>query len=376
MMRRMKVVQSVVALLGLGAVAAVLVPATAGAQEPDDPIDFCVLLNDSAGVVAPGQPLDWLATLLGDDAVLLTALACATCDMNGPIVDDMPTPNGLLDGEFELGVVAELHNNPGAYADLVGLGGVDAAAVRAGFLNNYWNLMSPGMEAFVFGGLESTWWDLINALLDPEDIIPDDYEEVRDSIEALFPDVLMVLAGFATIGDTHSMDATMMVANFLALCDLINPGQCLISDIPTNPIYYDCFPAHLGPEGDADNDGYTNNQEYIAFAFAKDGPGYVAAALDPNIFPPAFVDSDGDGLSNEDEINIYGTDPADPDSDDDGVSDGVEVTFGTDPLDGEDTPELPATSHAGAIVLLGMFIALGSILLGLRYVRLRDLNRG
>jgi hypothetical protein len=43
------------------------------------------------------------------------------------------------------------------------------------------------------------------------------------------------------------------------------------------------------------------------------------------------IDSDGDGLSNDDEANIHGTDPFDPDSDDDGALDGSEVALGTDP---------------------------------------------
>jgi len=43
-------------------------------------------------------------------------------------------------------------------------------------------------------------------------------------------------------------------------------------------------------------------------------------------------DDDGDGLSNNDEINIHGTDPFDSDSDDDGLNDGEEVlSFKTDP---------------------------------------------
>jgi hypothetical protein len=51
-----------------------------------------------------------------------------------------------------------------------------------------------------------------------------------------------------------------------------------------------------------------------------------------NVWP----DTDGDGLSNEEEIAIYGTDPNDPDSDDDGLLDGEEVnTHNTDPLDGD-----------------------------------------
>jgi hypothetical protein len=38
-------------------------------------------------------------------------------------------------------------------------------------------------------------------------------------------------------------------------------------------------------------------------------------------------DSDGDGLTEEDEINIYGTDPNNPDTDKDAVNDGDEVEF-------------------------------------------------
>ncbi len=37
------------------------------------------------------------------------------------------------------------------------------------------------------------------------------------------------------------------------------------------------------------------------------------------------VDSDGDGLSDAEEVNVYGTDPHDPDTDRDGISDGDEV---------------------------------------------------
>lgn len=44
-------------------------------------------------------------------------------------------------------------------------------------------------------------------------------------------------------------------------------------------------------------------------------------------------DLDGDGVTNDDEVNIHGTDPNDPDTDDDGIDDGDEVAGGSDPLD-------------------------------------------
>lgn len=55
--------------------------------------------------------------------------------------------------------------------------------------------------------------------------------------------------------------------------------------------------------------------------------------LDPNSGADANVDSDNDGLSNQDEF-MRGTDPTGADSDGDGVSDGAEVKAGTSPTDG------------------------------------------
>jgi len=45
------------------------------------------------------------------------------------------------------------------------------------------------------------------------------------------------------------------------------------------------------------------------------------------------LDSDGDRLSDSDELNVHGTNPLDPDSDGDDLPDGWEVATGLDPLD-------------------------------------------
>src|SRR5699024_11949409 len=55
---------------------------------------------------------------------------------------------------------------------------------------------------------------------------------------------------------------------------------------------------------------------------------------------PNESDTDGDGLSDGDEVMKYGTDPTDPDSDDDGISDGEEIANGTDPNDANDPAQL------------------------------------
>lgn len=43
------------------------------------------------------------------------------------------------------------------------------------------------------------------------------------------------------------------------------------------------------------------------------------------------IDSDNDGLSDYEEVNVYGTDPYNPDTDDDGMNDGDEVKAGRNP---------------------------------------------
>ena len=70
-----------------------------------------------------------------------------------------------------------------------------------------------------------------------------------------------------------------------------------------------------GPGDDLpDQDGLTNLEEY-------------QAGTDPTV-----ADTDGDGLTDGEEVNTHGTDPNDSDTDNDGLSDGEEVnTHGTDP---------------------------------------------
>ena len=56
---------------------------------------------------------------------------------------------------------------------------------------------------------------------------------------------------------------------------------------------------------------------------------------------PYDPDSDDDGLNDGDEVNVHGTDPLDSDSDDDGLNDGDEVNVhGTDPLNADSDGDL------------------------------------
>jgi len=52
--------------------------------------------------------------------------------------------------------------------------------------------------------------------------------------------------------------------------------------------------------------------------------------------PDCTIDSDGDGLLDCDESELYGTDPTLADSDGDSTDDGAELDCGADPLDGDE----------------------------------------
>jgi hypothetical protein len=76
---------------------------------------------------------------------------------------------------------------------------------------------------------------------------------------------------------------------------------------------------------DPDHDGLTNLEEFLH-------------GTDPN-----NPDTDGDGVSDGDEVHKYHTDPLNPDTDGDGLSDGEEIRLGTNPLnpdtDGDGIPD-------------------------------------
>ncbi len=106
-----------------------------------------------------------------------------------------------------------------------------------------------------------------------------------------------------------------------------NDGQEVNSTPPSDPLDA-CDPSNTVAACDRDNDGLTNGQE---------------AALGTN---PTNPDTDADGISDDDEVNAtISSDPLDPcdpsntvpacDRDNDGLTNGQEETIGTDPDDAD-----------------------------------------
>ncbi len=85
-------------------------------------------------------------------------------------------------------------------------------------------------------------------------------------------------------------------------------------------------------DDDIDGDGLTNSEEDLLGT------------------DPIIADTDGDGLTDGDEVNIYNTDPLISDTDTDGLTDGEEVyIYGTDPLTSDKGDLAPLGSPDGIV---------------------------
>ena len=91
-------------------------------------------------------------------------------------------------------------------------------------------------------------------------------------------------------------------------------------------------------------DGLLAGLTYINVHTGNNGSGEIRGqipARGPTVTDPLEADTDGDGLSDGDEVNTHMTDPTNTNTDGDNFPDGLEITNGTDPNDPNDPPEGP-----------------------------------
>lgn len=92
---------------------------------------------------------------------------------------------------------------------------------------------------------------------------------------------------------------------------------------------------------------------------------------------PDIADTDIDGLIDGDEVNVHGTDALNPDTDNDGVNDGDEIVAGTDPLDPFSSPVLADGDLNGDGVVNAADVVLATqIILGERVPTAEQLLHG
>jgi hypothetical protein len=94
------------------------------------------------------------------------------------------------------------------------------------------------------------------------------------------------------------------------------------------------YPSYNGPHRFLDDDDIAGVQEIYGLA-SDPPPAPEAPPQDATPPPSADQDSDQDGIADEEEVLVTGTDPNNADSDGDGLVDGVEVANRMNPLDND-----------------------------------------
>jgi hypothetical protein len=114
-----------------------------------------------------------------------------------------------------------------------------------------------------------------------------------------------------------------------------NPGQ---QDADSDGAGDACDICTSDSNNDADNDGICAGSGYLPPKTGDNDNCPSTANPDQTdtdsdaLGNACDPDDDNDGLSDEDETTVHGTDPLDADTDDDGLNDGFEVSIGTSPL--------------------------------------------
>jgi flagellar biosynthesis/type III secretory pathway protein FliH len=181
----------------------------------------------------------------------------------------------MLDGTYELALLAELINHPGRHTCLASLGGVDSLLVGPAFEANTVTALGQ-LYGAAPSDLEALFRLLIGNDLDGEVEGEAAQNEVISRLAALVPNIGVLLAGYATLGDEDSVALATLVLTFIdGAVDGISLG------LGIDPNAYTTLDGILSVSGDADGDGLTQGQELQLFGAPPTSALYISAALTP-----------------------------------------------------------------------------------------------
>ncbi len=213
------------------------------------------------------------------------------CDVNGGSISIDPPDivgNGMLDS-CELALVTACLANPAI--DLSLTGGIPQGQVQAAWTHNYAQMLSDlggptGRLSTTLAGLDT------------------------------------LLAGLMTLGDAASTSVPMLLMTAVGVVIELPPDV-----VTPNAASYQTLGEYLGPNGDADGDGYTNREEYEYFMALGGRDFYVRGALDPAMAPELRCNNSAGGtFESGDTLCLAVPDPVDLTGEFEWLKDGVPMT--------------------------------------------------
>lgn len=164
--------------------------------------------------------------------------------------------------------------------------------------------------------------EFTGTISEPLNIPYEEWQYMKDENENEFPDFFEDMNNWSKLVDTDGDKLPDCIEQYIGS----NP-ELIDTDADGIDDYYEVFILGTDPaKPDSDDNGILDSNEDF------DSDGLINIQEYYNATEPFNKDTDNDGLSDGDEVNIYGTDPLKTDTDDDGLEDGDEIYFECDPL--------------------------------------------